>query len=139
MNKIMLVGRLGQEPELRYTPSGVAVAHVSLATSERWKKDGKKKEITNWHRLVFWRKLAEIVGEYLGKGDLICIVGKVRTREYLSSGEKKWITEIHVDDLEMLGSRRNNNNVTPTPTETEEIPAEVAPLVEGDGGDDLPF
>ena len=104
-NKVILVGYLGKDPELRYTPSGAAVATFSLATSERFKgRDGQMQERTEWHNIVAWRNLAEICGKYLHKGKQVYIEGKIQTRSYDDrDGNKKYITEIVADQMQMLG------------------------------------
>src|SRR5512147_2407928 len=100
LNKVMLIGNLGKDPELKYTPSGVAVATFSMATSEQWKdQDGNAQERTEWHNIVAWRKLAEIVGEYLKKGKKVYIEGKLQTRNYEKDGVKRYVTEIVADQL----------------------------------------
>ena len=108
INKVILIGRLGSDPEVRYTPSGVAVANFSVATSEEWKdKDsGEKKERTEWHRIVAWRKLGEICGEYLSKGKQVYVEGRIQTRSWEDrDGNKKYTTEIIANDIQFLGSR----------------------------------
>ena len=107
VNKAILVGNLGKDPELRYTPSGTAVATFSLATTERYKdRDGNRQERTDWHNIVAWRQLAEICGKYLHKGKQIYIEGKIQTRSYEDrDGNKRYITEIVADQMQMLGSR----------------------------------
>ncbi len=107
VNKVILVGNLGKDPELRYTPSGTAVATFSLATTERYKdRDGNRQDKTEWHNIVAWRQLAEICGKYLHKGKQIYIEGKIQTRSYDDrDGNKRYITEIVVDQMQMLGSR----------------------------------
>jgi len=107
VNKVILVGNLGKDPELRYTPSGAAVATFSLATTERYKdRDGNRQEKTEWHNIVAWRQLAEICGKYLHKGKQIYIEGKIQTRSYDDrDGNKRYITEIVADQMQMLGSR----------------------------------
>jgi len=107
VNKVILVGNLGKDPELRYTPSGAAVATFSLATTERYKdKDGNRQDKTEWHNIVVWRQLAEICGKYLHKGKQVYIEGKIQTRSYDDrDGNKRYITEIVADQMHMLGSR----------------------------------
>jgi single-strand DNA-binding protein len=108
INKAILIGRLGSDPEVRYTPSGVAVANFSIATSEEWKdKDsGEKKERTEWHRIVAWRKLGEICGEYLSKGRQVYIEGRIQTRDWEDKdGNKRYTTEIVANDVQFLGGR----------------------------------
>jgi len=105
VNKVILVGNLGKDPELRYTPSGAAVATFSLATSERYKdRDGNSQEKTEWHNIVAWRQLAEICGKYLHKGRQVYIEGRIQTRSYDDrDGNKRYITEIVADQMQMLG------------------------------------
>src|SRR5512133_684511 len=105
VNKVILVGNLGKDPELRYTPAGAAVATFSLATTERFKgKDGQMQEKTEWHNVVAWRQLAEICGKYLHKGKQIYLEGRIQTRSYDDrDGNKKYITEIVADQMQMLG------------------------------------
>ena len=107
VNKIILIGNLGQDPELRYTSSGVAVASFSMATGESWKdQDGNLQEKTQWHKCVAWRKLAEIVGEYLKKGSKVYIEGRIQYRSYDDkNGVKRDVTEIVVDQMLMLDSK----------------------------------
>jgi single-strand DNA-binding protein len=107
VNKVILVGRLGKDPELRYTPSGSPVARFSLATSESWTdKGGDKQERTQWHNIVAWSKLAEICNQYLVKGKLVYIEGRLESREYTDrDGNKRRITEIIARDMVMLDSR----------------------------------
>lgn len=108
INKAILVGRLGSDPEVRYTPSGVAVANFSIATSEEWKdKDtGEKKERTEWHRIVAWSKLGEICGEYLSKGRQVYVEGRIQTRSWEDrDGNKRYTTEIVASDVQFLGGR----------------------------------
>lgn len=105
INKVILVGNLGKDPELRYTPAGQAVATFSLATSERYKdRNGEMQEKTEWHNIVAWRQLAEICGKYLHKGRQVYIEGRIQTRSYDDrDGNKKYITEIVADQMQMLG------------------------------------
>jgi single-strand DNA-binding protein len=112
VNKVILVGNLGKDPELRYTASGTAVANFSLATTERYKdRDGNSQEKTEWHNIVVWRQLAEICGKYLTKGKQIYIEGKIQTRSYDDrDGNKRYITEIVVDQMQMLGRAGDDNS-----------------------------
>ena len=108
VNKVILVGNLGKDPEIRYMTNGDAVANVTIATSESWKDkaSGEKKEITEWHRLVFYRKLAEIVGQYLKKGSTVYVEGRIRTRKWTDKeGQERYTTEIEVTEMQMLGGR----------------------------------
>ncbi len=110
VNKVILVGNLGNDPEVRYMPNGNAVANLSLATSESWKdQQGQVQERTEWHRLTMYRRLAEIAGEYLKKGSQIYVEGKLQTRKWQDQqGQDKYTTEIIVDQMQMLGGRNNN-------------------------------
>ena len=115
LNKAVLIGRLGKDPELKYTPSGTAVANFTVATNESYKdKDGKKVENTDWHRVVAWNKLAEICGQYLKKGSLVCIEGKIKTRSYDKDGVKHYITEIVADEMQMLSAESKVEKETST-------------------------
>lgn len=108
VNKVILVGNLGKDPEVRYMPSGGAVANVTLATSEQWKdkQSGEQKERTEWHNVVFYQRLAEIVGEYLKKGSQIYVEGSLRTRKWQDkNGNDRYTTEIVASDMQMLGGR----------------------------------
>jgi single-strand DNA-binding protein len=108
INKVILIGHLGKDPESRFMPNGDAVTNVTLATSETWKDKatGEKKELTEWHRLIFFRRQAEIAGEYLKKGSLIYVEGKLKTRKWTDKdGVEKYTTEIVVDDMKMLGGK----------------------------------
>lgn len=108
INKAIIVGRLGKDPEMRYMPDGTAVANFSVATSEDWKDKatGEKKERTEWHRIVAFRKLGEICGEYLAKGKLVYIEGRIQTRAWDDKdGNKRYTTEIVASDMQMLGSK----------------------------------
>ena len=107
VNKVILVGNLGNDPEVRYMPNGNAVANLSLATSESWKdQQGQVQERTEWHRLTMYRRLAEIAGEYLKKGSQIYVEGKLQTRKWQDQqGQDKYTTEIIVDQMQMLGGR----------------------------------
>ena len=113
VNKVILVGTCGQDPEVRFTPNGNAVTNLSLATSESWndRQTGQKVEKTEWHRVVLFGKVAEIAGEYLRKGSQCYIEGKLKTREWEKDGVKRYATEVHVDingTLQLLGGRPHN-------------------------------
>lgn len=110
VNKVILVGRLGKDPELRYTPSGTAVVTFTMATDERYKdKEGSQQSKTEWHNVVAWRQLAEICGKFLHKGKQVYIEGKIQTRSYDDrDGNKRYITEIVADQMQMLGSREDS-------------------------------
>jgi single-strand DNA-binding protein len=140
LNKVMLIGNLGKDPELRYTSSGVAVATFSLATSDSWKdQEGNQQERTEWHNIVAWRKLAEICGEWLKKGKKVYLEGRIQTRSYddKNTGQKRYITEIVADNLIMLdgggGGRAATAESSASPAASEQMPPAASPE------DDLPF
>ncbi|MCX3078412.1 single-stranded DNA-binding protein [Klebsiella michiganensis] len=120
VNKVIIIGRLGQDPEVRYAPSGAAFANLSVATSEQWrdKQTGEQKELTEWHRVVISGKLAEIAGEYLRKGSEVYLEGKLRTRKWTDqSGTEKYTTEIQVGingTMQMLGGKQSGGEQSPT-------------------------
>ena len=134
LNKVQLIGRLGRDPELSYTPSGVAVAKFSIATSERWKdQEGNAQERTEWHNIVAWRKLAEICGQYLKKGSKLYVEGRLQTRSWddKNSGVKRYATEIVMDDMIMLdGKGAPAVGESAAPSDAEPVQSEK---------DDLPF
>jgi len=107
VNKVILVGNLGNDPDTRYLPDGNAVTNISVATSKSWKdrESGQTNERTEWHRVVFFRRLAEIAGEYLKKGSKVYIEGELRTRMYEKEGQKHYSTEIIANEMQMLDSR----------------------------------
>lgn len=108
VNKVILVGNLGKDPEMKYTASGAAIANLTVATSESWndKQTGEKKEQTEWHRVVFFRRLAEIAGEYLHKGSQVYIEGKLQTRKWQDqNGQDRYTTEVVGNEMQMLGGR----------------------------------
>lgn len=107
VNKVILIGRLGKDPETRYMPNGEAVTNATLATSENWKdKSGVKQEKTEWHNLTFYRRLAEVAGEYLKKGSMIYVEGKLQTRKWQDKeGKDRYTTEILVNEMTMLGGK----------------------------------
>ena len=112
LNKAMLIGNIGKDPEVRYSQSGGAVTNISIATTERYKdkQTGQQKEITEWHRVVFFNRLAEIAGEYLKKGAVCFVEGQMRTRKYTDgNGIEKYTTEIVGSSMKMLGGRDNNS------------------------------
>ncbi|EJL92091.1 single stranded DNA-binding protein [Herbaspirillum sp. CF444] len=109
VNKVIIVGNLGRDPETRYMPNGEAVTNVAVATTESWKdkSSGEKKELTEWHRITFYRKLAEIAGQYLKKGSQVYVEGRLQTRKWTDKdGVEKYTTEIIADTMQMLGSRQ---------------------------------
>lgn len=151
VNKVILVGHLGRDPEVRYAPSGQAIANVSIATTEGWKdkNTGEKQERTEWHRVVFFQRLAEIAGEYLKKGSQVYIEGRLQTRKWQDKeGQDRYTTEIVANDMQMLGSRAGGqaapaddfNQDQPAPRAQKEksgAPASVAATDDFD--DDIPF
>lgn len=135
LNKVMLIGNLGKDPELRYTSSGDAVANFSIATGESWKdKDGNKQERTEWHNIVAWKKLAEICGEYLKKGKKVYVEGRLQTRSYDDKeGVKRYVTEIVADQMLMLGDKPEGGE-----SKSTRQPETVAKAAD-DGRGNLPF
>lgn len=133
INKAILVGRLGRDPEIRYTPDGRAVCNFSIATSDEWKdKDtGEKKERTEWHRIVAFGKLGEICGEYLAKGRQVYIEGRLQTRSWEKDGVTRYTTEIVAADVQFLGGRDSN--------ESTRSAAMTPPPNASPDDDDIPF
>jgi single-strand DNA-binding protein len=126
VNKVIIVGNLGRDPEVRHLPSGDAVANIAVATTDRWKdkQTGEMKEATEWHRISFFGKTAEIAGQYLKKGSQVYIEGSLRTRKYTDKdGVEKYATEIKGDTMQMLGSR-DTGGAAP---EQRQAPAAAAP------------
>ena len=136
INKVILVGNLGNDPELRHTPSGNPVANFSLATTDLWtNKDGQQETRTEWHRIVAWGRLAEICNEYLRKGRQVYIEGRIQTRSWEDqNGQTRRVTEIVATQMMMLGSPQGGTGSGPN----EKAEAEGAE-VSGDAGEDLPF
>jgi single-strand DNA-binding protein len=125
LNKVQLIGRLGKDPELKHTPNGAAVCSFSVATSEKWGEETK----TEWHNVVAWKKLAEVIGQYLKKGQLVYLEGRLQTRNYDDkNGVKRYVTEIVVSNMIMLGGNKQTEETTSGP-ETSET----------DASQDLPF
>ena len=134
VNKVILVGRLGADPQLKYTPSGRANANFNLATNATWKdQEGNQQERTDWHRISAWGKLAEVMGEWLKKGSYVYLEGRLQTRTYEDgNGVKKWITEVVVSDREMLGKKGESGG--------GESVSDMPPDVPSNGSDDdIPF
>ena len=128
LNKVILIGRLGADVELKYMPNKSAQAKLNLATSERWKdKDGKNHEKTEWHKIVAWRQLAEFAGQWLKKGQMVCVEGSLSTRTWEQDGEKKYMTEVVADNITILGGKEN---ATPESNESNK---------QEDDDDELPF
>ena len=141
VNKAIILGNLGRDPELRYMPNGDAVANISIATTETWKdKEGNKQEKTEWHKVTFYRRLAEIAGEYLKKGSQVYVEGRLETRKWQDKdGQDRYTTEIIASEMKMLGSRGGSDAApaTPRPASQAKAPTDGGPLGEFD--DDIPF
>lgn len=143
VNKVILIGNLGQDPEVKYMPNGNAVANITVATSESWKdkNTGEQVDKTEWHRVVFFRRLAEIVGEYLKKGSKIYVEGKLQTRKWQDkNGTDHWTTEVIASEMQMLDSRGGGSsdfNQSPG-GQSQSAPSQAsAPIPDFD--DDIPF
>jgi single-strand DNA-binding protein len=140
VNKVILVGNLGANPEMRFTQGGQAVANLRLATTERWTdKNGQKQEATEWHRVVVWGRQAEIVGQYLTKGRQVFIEGSIRTRQWQDQqGQKRYTTEIVARNVQMLGGRGER---APDEVNATVPPGDEAPGADFGAGpdDDIPF
>lgn len=138
VNKVILVGNVGKDPEVRYLPSGGAVANLTLATSESWrdKNTGQAQEQTEWHRVVFYGKLAEIVGEYVKKGSKLYVEGSLHTRKWQdkATGQDKYSTEIKADQMQMLDGRGSQSAESAAPAK-----APAAPAAAPEFDDDIPF
>jgi len=153
VNKVILVGNLGADPEVRYMPSGGAVTNISIATSEQWtdKTSGQKQERTEWHRVTLFNRLGEIAGEYLKKGSQVYIEGSIRTDKYQdkNSGEDRYSTQIIANNMQLLGGRQdgsggNDFNQAPRsqpsrPVEQAPAAAPVATAAGAEFDDDIPF
>jgi single-strand DNA-binding protein len=143
VNKVILVGNLGKDPEVRYMPNGNAVANITLATSESWKDKttGEQQEKTEWHRVVMFRRLGEIAGEYLKKGSQVYIEGKLQTRKWQdNSGNDRYTTEIVANEMQMLGSRGGSASFSgDSASAPASASAAPAPAAAGDFDDDIPF
>ena len=154
VNKVILVGNCGKDPETRYMPSGGAVTNISIATSESWKdkQSGETKERTEWHNIVFFNRLGEIAGEYLKKGSQIYVEGSLRTRKWQDkSGQDRYTTEIVANEMQMLGGRSGGGDSyapAQAPAQAQSQPAsrpqpasqpQAAPMVEEGFDDDIPF
>lgn len=132
LNKIQLIGRVGADPELRYTTDGTPVSQFNLATTKTWKKNGQKQEKTTWHKIIAWRKLAEIIGEYIKKGSLVYVEGELDVREFEDKqGVKRKTHEIIINDMKMLGgkseggSSRPASSQKPSSQDDDDFPHEI--------------
>ena len=149
INKVILVGNCGNDPETRFSGAGAAITNVSIATSESWKdkNTGEQQERTEWHRVVFFNRLGEIAGEYLKKGSKVYVEGSLRTRKWQDqSGQDRYTTEIVANEMQMLDSRGSgqgqNQGFSPAPQQTPAAPAQqqAQPVAAGDDwDDDIPF
>ena len=152
VNKVILVGNLGADPETRYTASGAAITNIRIATSESWrdKQTGENQERTEWHRVVFFSRLAEIAGEYLRKGSQVYVEGSLRTRKWQGQdGQDRYTTEIVANEMQMLGARGGEASARPAgggfrdskPEQKSQAPAQSAPAPVEDNfaEDDIPF
>lgn len=162
LNKVILIGNLGRDPETRYAPSGDAICNITVATTETWKDKatGERKEATEWHRVVFFGRLAEIAAQYLRKGSQLYVEGRLQTRKWQDKdGQDRYTTEIRGDEMKMLGSRQGGGGgggdapmggydapaAAPARQAPQQAPAQKAPGQSGGGGgfgdfdDDIPF
>lgn len=145
INKVILIGNLGKDPDIRYTAGGAAVANVTIATNESWKdkNTGEMQEKTEWHNVVFFSRLAEIVGEYLKKGSQVYIEGRLQTRKWQDkSGNDRYTTEIVANEMQMLGGRSGSGMPESRPDSSPQQAAPSAPSAPASGNDfddDIPF
>jgi single-strand DNA-binding protein len=147
VNKVILVGNLGNDPDMRYTAGGAAVANISIATAESWrdKESGEQQERTEWHRVVFFGRLAEIVGEYLRKGSQIYVEGRLQTRKWTDKeGQDRYTTEIVANEMQMLGGKSggsaNYESAPQSQPQKSNAPAPSSnPTAADDFDDDIPF
>lgn len=142
VNKVILVGHLGRDPETRYMPNGEAVTNMALATSESWKdkQTGDKKEQTEWHRVTLYRKLAEVAAQYLKKGSLVYFEGKLQTRKWTDKdGVERYTTEVIADSMQMLGSKTPAQSGDEPRAANPSKPAQSKPSADSDMDDDIPF
>lgn len=144
VNKAIIIGNIGKDPEIRYMPDGGQVAVINIATTKKWKdkNTGESKEITEWHRVVFYRNLAELAGEYLKKGKQVYIEGRLETKEYTDKQNiKRYITQIIAETFQMLGSKPSDSsqNTTSTPAQASAGSSSSANSGFDDMDDDIPF
>jgi len=144
VNKVILVGNLGKDPEVRYMPNGNAIANITLATTESWKdkQSGEQQDKTEWHRVVMFRRLGEIAGEYLKKGSQVYIEGKLQTRKWQdNAGNDRYTTEIVASDMQMLGGRGGGGSAdfSSNSAPAQSAPAPAPASAGGDFDDDIPF
>ncbi len=156
LNKVLLIGNVGKDPEVRHLESGAAVATITLATSERYRdRNGETRELTEWHTVIAWRQLADLAENYIRKGSQIYVEGKIRSRSWDDqNGQKRYVTEIQADTIQLLGRRGDNPAAQPSQSQNYGAPAQphhapvqpqqTTPIVSpadltDDGTDDLPF
>jgi single-strand DNA-binding protein len=152
VNKVILIGNLGADPETRYSASGDAICNIRIATTETWKdkQSGERRESTEWHRVVFYRKLAEIAGQYLKKGSQVYIEGRIKTRKWQDKdGNDRYSTDIEATDMTMLGKREGQGEPTSSAGRSSAPPSDYAPAPpaaqkkpdfnDDFGDDDIPF
>jgi single-strand DNA-binding protein len=142
VNKVILIGNCGKDPETRYMPSGGAVTKISIATSDSWKdkQSGEQKDRTEWHKVVFFGRLGEIAGEYLRKGSQVYVEGSLRTNKWQDkSGNDRYTTEIVASEMQMLGGRQSGDSYAPAQQSTSSRPEPAAAMVEDGFDDDIPF
>ena len=141
VNKVFIIGNLGGDPEAKFMPSGGAVTNITVATSESWKDktSGEQKEQTEWHKVVFFNRLAEIAGEYLSKGSKVYIEGSLRTRSWEQDGQKKYMTEIVASEMQMLDSRGESTQSARPAQKPAQKPAPQQVQGFDDFDDDIPF
>ena len=138
VNKVILLGNVGKDPEVRHLESGTTVARFTLATSEKYtNKSGEKVETTEWHNIVAWRKLAEVIEKYVKKGNQLYLEGKITTRSYEKDNETKYFTEIVANNMQMLGSKKESNSSAPVSNTNNDAP-QKEDIIEEET-DDLPF
>ena len=157
LNKVLLIGNVGKDPEIRHLQGGASVATITLATSERYKdRNGESRELTEWHTIIAWRQLADLAENYIRKGSQIFVEGRIRSRSWDDqNGQKRYVTEIQADSIQLLGRRGDNAAPAPAPAQPQNYgggynapaqpqPQQTTPMVNpadltDDGSDDLPF
>lgn len=144
VNKVILLGNIGKDPEIRYTGAGTAIANLTLATSEKWKdkNTGEWQEKTEWHKCVVWGKQADTIGQYVHKGDMLYVEGKIQTRKYQKDGQDRYSTEIVVDSFNFCGGKSSNKPATEQrdPRDNRPQPQQPEPgTTQQEFDDDIPF
>lgn len=139
INKVIILGRVGKDPEVRYSPSGLAIASFSLATTEKWKdkQTGEFKESTEWHNITAFNKLAEIAGQYAAKGDLVYVEGKIKTEKYQKDGADRYVTKIIADQIQLLGGKKSGDVIGDA--EKSHLKPSTEPGSSDFKDDDIPF